>query len=163
MERGLNVLGSFQKPFHIQEFEDVLTNYTKKSQKQLTASDELPPVEELQRATDNEELFLVYQPQVNIVERSVVGFEALVRWKHPTRGMILPSYFIPIAEENGLFSEITTITAKIAIQQQGMWKSQGDSFRVSINISPKILDELDLPEKLETLALKAGADIEHHD
>ncbi|MFT4994120.1 MAG: EAL domain-containing protein (putative c-di-GMP-specific phosphodiesterase class I), partial [Paraglaciecola sp.] len=99
------------------------------------------------------------QPQVSIHDRSLIGVEALIRWKHPIKGMIPPSYFIPLAEENDLIAEITSFTTKAAIRQQGIWKSQGKNLRISVNMSPKILDDLELPEKLETCVKSLGADI----
>ena len=101
----------------------------------------------------------MYQPQINMADRAVVGVEALIRWKHPTKGMIPPGYFIPIAEENDLIGAVTSFVVRAAIEQQGLWKVKGKNLRVSINMSPKILDDLDIPEKLASYANDAGADI----
>ncbi|PKH03723.1 hypothetical protein CXF72_04910, partial [Psychromonas sp. MB-3u-54] len=122
-------------------------------------NNDLASVEELAQAIKDDTLFLVYQPQVTISNREVVGVEALVRWKHPTKGMIPPDYFIPMAEENGLIAAITIFTTKTAIRQQGIWRSQGRNMRMSINMYPKILDDLDLPSKIEACVKALGADI----
>ena len=158
-ERGVNVLASFQKPFHVVDFEAALKKYKPMKSRSARASIEKPSTSELRQAINNKELFLVYQPQISLTDRSVIGFESLVRWKHPTKGMIPPGIFIPFAEENGLIADITTFTTESAIRQQGIWKSQGHNYRVSLNMSPKLLDNLDMPENLESYALKVGADI----
>jgi len=157
-EQSISVLGTLQKPFRAEELEVILNKYIKSPLKTAAIAN-LVSVEELEQAIKDEALFLVYQPQVSIRDRELMGVEALVRWKHPIKGMIPPDYFIPMAEENGLITEITSFTTKAAICQQGIWKSQGNNLRMSINMSPKILDDLDLPEKLEACANHLGADV----
>ncbi|ABM03786.1 regulatory protein for cyclic-di-GMP, EAL domain protein [Psychromonas ingrahamii 37] len=157
-EQGISVLGTLQKPFRAKELEDVLNKYIKYSPI-FAVNNDLASVEELAQAIKEKALFLVYQPQVTISDREVVGVEALVRWKHPTKGMIPPDYFIPMAEENGLIAAITMFTTKTAIRQQGIWRTQGRNMRMSINMSPKILDDLDLPSKIEACVKALGADI----
>jgi predicted signal transduction protein with EAL and GGDEF domain len=61
---------------------------------------------DLEGAIERDELFLVYQPFLNLRENRVIGFEALLRWQHPARGLIFPAEFIPIAEESGLIHSI---------------------------------------------------------
>jgi EAL domain-containing protein (putative c-di-GMP-specific phosphodiesterase class I)/ActR/RegA family two-component response regulator len=157
-EQGISVLGALQKPFRAKELEDVLNKYIKCSPRSAVNLD-LASVEELAQAIKDKALFLVYQPQVTISNREIVGVEALVRWKHSTKGMIPPSYFIPLAEENGLIAAITLFTSQAAIRQQGIWRTQGSNIRMSLNISPRILDDLDLPSQLEASAKALGADI----
>ncbi|MFT5658053.1 MAG: EAL domain-containing protein (putative c-di-GMP-specific phosphodiesterase class I) [Gammaproteobacteria bacterium] len=157
-EQGVSVLGTLQKPFRAQELEVILNRYAKSSP-QVAANNDFISVDTLAQAIKDKVLFLVYQPQVSINDREVIGVEALVRWKHPVKGMIPPNYFIPMAEENDMIGAITSITSKAAIRQQGIWKSQGKSLRMSINMSPKVFDDLDLPEKIEACASALGADI----
>jgi EAL domain-containing protein (putative c-di-GMP-specific phosphodiesterase class I)/FixJ family two-component response regulator len=157
-EQGISVLGWLQKPFRAQQLEDILNKYVKASPK-AAAHNTLITVDELAQAIENKALYLVYQPQVSIIDRRVIGVEALVRWKHPIKGMIPPSYFIPMAEENNLIQEITSLTTKAAIRQQGIWKKQGKNLRMSINMSQKVLDDLELPSKLAACATSLGADL----
>ena len=157
-EQGITVLGTLQKPFRAQELEVILNTYVKSPLK-IVANNDLVSVDELAQAINDKVLSLHYQPQVSIKNREVIGVEALVRWKHPVKGMIPPSYFIPMAEENNLIADITLFTTKGAIRQQGIWKNQGKNIRMSVNMSPKILDDLDLPEKLQTCASTLGADV----
>ena len=161
LEQGVKVLGVLQKPFRSEDLEKVLNKFEKVSAKSAPNSDNggLPSLDELKQAIIDKELFLHFQPQVEIRSRKVVGVEALARWSHRDKGMIPPSYFIPLAEENDLMHNITFATATKAIQQQGIWKEQGTNLRVSINMSPKSLYNLNVPEDLETYAKEANADI----
>lgn len=93
--------------------------------------------EELADAIKNDEFFLMYQPKINIKLDCVEGFEALIRWKHPIKGVISPSTFIPIAEECGLIREIEFWVLENIMKNIADWKSRGiDMGRISINISP---------------------------
>lgn len=161
VEQGITVLGALQKPFRAQGLAALLEKYVRSISEPARSSDrnELPSLNELRQAISREELFMHFQPQIIISSREFIGVEALVRWNHPSKGMIPPSYFIPLAEENNLISEITTFTATRSIQQQGIWKEQGKNLRLSINMSPKLLYDLDMPEDLESYAIEVGADI----
>ncbi len=148
LEQGLSVLGTLQKPFYMKELKELLLQYVPQPFTKPTHSRVLPTVDELRYAVTNEELFLAYQPQINIENRTVTGVEALARWKHPTKGMIPPIDFIPLAEEHNLISDITSFVIREAIRQQVEWKENGIFLRMSVNMSPKNLDELDMPERL---------------
>lgn len=158
-EQNINVLASLQKPILPEDLEKVFAMYVPEQSSRYAAGvDELPSVDELRQAIDRHELFLVFQPQVKIANRALCGFEALLRWKHPDKGMISPGYFIPLAEENGLIADITTYTNKAAIGQLGAWEHEGLNTRVSINMSPLVLTDLGLPEQLTGQAEENGVD-----
>ena len=96
------------------------------------------------------EFLLHYQPQVDIASNSIVGCEALVRWKHPTRGMLSPILFIPIAEESGLIKELGLWVMKEACSQQVYWCNQGlPQLRMAINISSRQFLSQDLISQLK--------------
>ncbi|MDD4505111.1 MAG: EAL domain-containing protein, partial [Sulfurospirillaceae bacterium] len=87
------------------------------------------------------ELVLHYQPQINLQSEQIVGFEALIRWNHPSKGLILPSCFIYIAEESELIIEIGKWVIKEAMQQMKMWYDEGlNPGKVAINFAGKQLD-----------------------
>jgi EAL domain-containing protein (putative c-di-GMP-specific phosphodiesterase class I)/FixJ family two-component response regulator len=159
IEQGMNVLGVLSKPFLVKQLEEVLTKYVEYTPVQTTHFSQPPSVSDIQSAIENEEFFMMYQPQINMVNRDVIGVEALVRWKHPLRGLIPPGVFIPIAEENNLMKEISLFVTNTAIRQQANWLKLGMNLRMSINISPKNLDDLLLPEKLASCANEMGASI----
>ncbi|MCP4078112.1 MAG: EAL domain-containing response regulator [Gammaproteobacteria bacterium] len=160
-EHGITVLGTLQKPFRAHELKNVLLQYTPSSPAPVGSTDnnEMPSLNEFRQAIKQEELFMCYQPQIAIASREVVGVEALVRWKHPTKGIIPPNYFIPLAEKNELIADVTYYSVRTAIRQQGLWRKKGKNLRVSINMSPKVLDDLDMPEKMSICSTEMGADI----
>lgn len=101
----------------------------------------------LYRALEHKELSVHYQPQVSLETGKVFGFEALLRWRHPTLGMISPAVFIPLAEKNGLINSIGEWVLHTACQQLKVWHSMGfPHYAVAVNLSaiqlhnPKITD-----------------------
>lgn len=104
------------------------------------ASERLEMEEQLRQAIVNDELFLVYQPQVDVERREVVGVEALIRWDNKKLGMVSPVRFIPVAEETGLIYDIGGWILYMACQDLAAWNSAGHTdLRMSINISSRQL------------------------
>ena len=92
----------------------------------------------LRRAIDRGELLLLYQPKVGVRDGQMSGVEALVRWQHPTQGMISPSEFVPVAEDAGLMAAIGEWVLHTACRQLRAWREQGlPSLRMAVNISPR--------------------------
>jgi diguanylate cyclase (GGDEF)-like protein/PAS domain S-box-containing protein len=90
----------------------------------------------LRKALEQNEFILFYQPQMDIRSGNIVGVEALIRWKHPERGMIPPFEFIPLAEETGLIAPIGEWVLNTACRQSKEWQKQGNArLCVSVNIS----------------------------
>ena len=95
---------------------------------------------DLRSALANRELFLVYQPQLDLATGEVVCAEALLRWKHPTRGLISPAIVLPVLEETGLLESIGRWTLQTALAELSRWKQQGLSIRrVAINVATRQL------------------------
>lgn len=93
---------------------------------------------ELRFAVERDELFLVYQPIVGMQSMRVLGFEALVRWQHPQRGLLSPIEFIPVAEETGIIEEIDQWVLREACQQQAAWRAEFGAKQpmgVNVNVS----------------------------
>ncbi len=112
---------------------------------------------ELRRALEREELLLHYQPQVSVKTGSITGMEALVRWQHPVRGMVMPSEFIPLAEETGLIIPISDWVLRTACRQSRSWKEEGyDVPAVSINISSQQFQQKDLVQTISRTLDEAG-------
>jgi EAL domain-containing protein (putative c-di-GMP-specific phosphodiesterase class I) len=100
----------------------------------------------LQQALKQQEFKLYYQPQVNINNGQIQGIEALLRWQHPELGMVSPTSFIKLAEQNGLIVPIGEWVLKTACTQNKLWQSQGlSTLRVSVNLSSVQLQQPNLP------------------
>ncbi len=92
----------------------------------------------LRKALKNEELYLLYQPQIDVRSSEIVGVEALVRWRHPERGIISPTEFIPLAEETGLIVPIGEWVLRTACNQARMWQRLTQrQVRMAVNLSAK--------------------------
>ena len=116
---------------------------------------------ELRRAVDAGELVLHYQPKMSLTEDRVTSVEALVRWRHPQRGLLEPSHFIPFAEQTGYISAITRWVLARAIEQCGVWERTGLRIRMCVNVSARDLrleDELVhlISSSLQAAELPAG-------
>lgn len=158
---NLHVAASLTKPVAINEFLSVLELLENKApaDNALVEKNSVS-VPELENAIKNNELVLFYQPQVNIKTKKLSGVEALVRWKHPEKGMIFPDQFISLAEDNDLIGALTERVIYIAVTQSKLWKDEGFNTVISVNISADNIINLDLPEKLKKLTSEynIGAD-----
>ena len=111
---------------------------------------------DLKKAVDNDELALIYQPRVALGESGEHFVEALVRWQHPTRGLVPPSEFVPLAEQTGYIRIITQWVLSHAVAQCAEWRNRGLPMNVSVNISACDLVNSDLPARLEQMFEKEG-------
>ena len=102
-------------------------------------------VGELRRALDQGELVLYYQPKLNLRNGSVERVEALLRWQHPTRGLLPPSEFIEPAEQTGLIHPLTRHVIQTALQQCRQWHERGTPLDVAVNLSMRNLSDPDFP------------------
>jgi len=94
----------------------------------------------LHRALEREELFLVYQPKMELRTGRVTGVEALMRWRHPTLGMVSPAQFIPIAEDSGLIDSMGQWALEVACRDARRWQDEGRPVQVSVNLSARQLN-----------------------
>jgi diguanylate cyclase (GGDEF)-like protein len=106
---------------------------------------------ELRRAIDQQQLLLHYQPKIDAHTSQVLGVEALVRWQHPTHGLIPPGDFIPLAERTGLIGPLTHYVLDAALQQCHDWRQDGHELPVAVNISARRLLDLDFPDEVAGL------------
>lgn len=116
---------------------------------------------ELRAAIDNGQLLLHYQPKIDLSSGRTVGVEALVRWKHPTRGLIFPDNFIPLAERTGLINPLTTAVIVGALQQGRAFLQQGFSLGVSVNLSARNLHDPRFCTGLLEMVSDAGFPLSH--
>jgi EAL domain-containing protein (putative c-di-GMP-specific phosphodiesterase class I) len=147
---GLRMLGTLSKPIEIEALEAACRRTLE------------PRVEverlELERALQRSELLLHWQPKVRLPSGALYGVEALARWLHPDRGMLMPGDFIPWFERTDLIARLTRYVVSAAMSQQAAWKREGLDLGAAVNLSPRLLQDLDLPDDLATLAREAGVD-----
>jgi diguanylate cyclase (GGDEF)-like protein len=113
----------------------------------------------LRKALKNEELYLLYQPQIDVRSTEIVGVEALVRWRHPERGIISPTEFIPLAEETGLIVPIGEWVLRTACNQARAWqKGTQRAVRMAVNLSAKQFKDENLTQIVISALHDTGLD-----
>jgi predicted signal transduction protein with EAL and GGDEF domain len=112
---------------------------------------------DLRRALDgDDELFLNYQPKITLDGERIEGLEALLRWQHPTQGLIPPGDFIPVAEGTGIILRLTERVLNLALAQQRLWLDDGRPVPVAVNLSTRCLLDADLPNLVGRLLAEYG-------
>jgi diguanylate cyclase len=112
---------------------------------------------ELRRALDRaDELVLHYQPKVELAGERLSGVEALLRWRHPDRGLVEPADFIPAAEKTGLIHRLNTHVLTLAIRQVRCWLDDGYRVAVAVNLSARCLHDTTLPGRVAQLLMAHG-------
>jgi EAL domain-containing protein (putative c-di-GMP-specific phosphodiesterase class I) len=156
---GLKLRASVQKPVNLKSLKEILSKRgdTKQpSQPGARGSDGSADPESLRRAITDHQLFVHYQPQYHIKTRKLAGMEALVRWQHPTRGVLPAAAFIEAFETAGLIDELTWVVVKKVLADKNAWRSRDRNIAVSLNISTRSLRDLSLPEKLQSVITDHG-------
>ncbi len=110
----------------------------------------------LHRAMEREELFLVYQPKLELATGCITGVEALMRWQHPTLGMVSPAQFIPIAEDTGLIESMGHWALEVACRDALRWQQEGHPVQVSVNLSSRQLNRPRLVEEVAQILAQSG-------
>ncbi|MBI5745750.1 MAG: EAL domain-containing protein [Nitrospirae bacterium] len=107
-------------------------------------------ISELRHSIDSDQMFLLYQPKIDLKTGSPVGVESLVRWQHPRLGVIPPNQFIALAEHTGLIKDLTLWVIKESLKQSRIWKQEGLQVCVAVNLS---MQNLQVPELLKQIKL----------
>jgi diguanylate cyclase (GGDEF)-like protein/PAS domain S-box-containing protein len=106
---------------------------------------------ELREALSGDEIVVHYQPEVDLITGAIAGAEALVRWRHPERGLLEPAQFLFVAETSDLIADLDDLVLREACRQAAIWRAempQGEDFTVSVNISERRLADPDLSAKI---------------
>jgi EAL domain-containing protein (putative c-di-GMP-specific phosphodiesterase class I) len=119
-----------------------------------------PQSSDLRRALERREFVLYYQPEVELATRRIVGLEALIRWRHPDRGLVAPMEFIPSAEDSGMILPIGDWGLAEACRQIQVWTSEDprhSSLRVAVNLSARQFERQGLADHVDSLLQQSGA------
>jgi diguanylate cyclase (GGDEF)-like protein/PAS domain S-box-containing protein len=111
-------------------------------------------VERIRLALEMSEFVLYYQPKVNMRSGQIIGAEALIRWQHPEKGLLLPAVFLPVIEDHALAVFIGEWVIDTALTQIELWRSAGLDMKVSVNIGARQLQQSDFVERLKSILAK---------
>jgi diguanylate cyclase (GGDEF)-like protein len=119
-------------------------------------STRLQRVEELRTAMATDQLVLHYQPKIDLDTGDVHAVEALVRWEHPTRGLMYPDDFLHLVEESGLMPTLTRVVLAKALEEVAHWHAQGRPLTIAVNLSASSLVDSDLPRQVASMLATRG-------
>lgn len=118
-----------------------------------------PTKGELANAILENQLFLSFQPKMDLQRDQIMGVEVLVRWQDPQRGVLYPDSFIPLAEQSGLMLPLTWRVIELALEQQAEWQSRGWNLNVAINIPADFIQAEGVLEAFDQIALRSGVEL----
>lgn len=116
-------------------------------------------LQDIWNAIAQDQFFPHFQPKVALQGMELIGVEALMRWKHPTLGVLLPGVFLPLTADNFLFDDLTAIMLEKSISQCRKWRRLGLDIEVSVNLSPDLLLDPGLSDRIEAKIIEHG--VEH--
>jgi EAL domain-containing protein (putative c-di-GMP-specific phosphodiesterase class I)/DNA-binding NarL/FixJ family response regulator len=152
----ITALGHVQKPVRPKVLEELIEKWAPAAADRRRLGRAAFAAEEVRAAIANGELINFYQPMVAVATGEPVGIEALVRWRHPTHGMVFPDQFIGIAESNGFIGDLTRAVLNAAFKQTRVWRDANLALQISVNVSTEDLASLDFPDILARCAASAG-------
>ncbi|HET7370199.1 MAG TPA: EAL domain-containing response regulator, partial [Gammaproteobacteria bacterium] len=162
MEHHLDVAGTLGKPFRTAELRGIIDRARQDGKRgptnPQTRPDTMVDEADLERAVREREFEVVYQPKVRCTTGALVGFEALVRWRHPELGLIMPDRFIPLSEATGLIDPLTSLVVEQAVDWIMGLQVDGDPPALAINISARNLTNADCTDRLDEFCRGAGFD-----
>jgi EAL domain-containing protein (putative c-di-GMP-specific phosphodiesterase class I) len=153
----LRLLGFLQKPFEQQDVVNLLNNFASVNDNaETTTPDPVVSALELHEGIEKGQIIPFFQPRVEISTHKIVGIEALARWQHPNKGLIMPNTFIPLAEENGMIAELGNAMLDCSIKQGAVWLADGLELKLAINVTAIEMEDISFPDRLTSLAKTHG-------
>jgi EAL domain-containing protein (putative c-di-GMP-specific phosphodiesterase class I)/FixJ family two-component response regulator len=156
---GLSTVGHLEKPFRVTDLEEILKKHAQSIAAPITRPKSSIAVDDtdLRKAIERDEFVLHYQPQIDIATGNVTGLEALVRWKHPDRGLIFPDDFIARLEELGLIDQLSLLVFDRGLTEMcKLADKSGLTPMLSLNVSALSLNDLKFPDTLAALIAAHG-------
>ncbi|HXH03253.1 MAG TPA: EAL domain-containing response regulator [Candidatus Competibacteraceae bacterium] len=154
---GLNILATLQKPLELAALQRVLEAFYR-AERSSPSVIQLIAQGELEEAIHNGAILPYYQPQLDLRTLQVTGAEVLARWHHPQHGLLPPADFIALAESTGLIEALTFSLLRQALQDFNFLLAVQPGLRLSVNLSPLLLEDLELPERIHTLLEDHGVE-----
>ena len=148
IEHELRVLGVFEKPATSARLSELLDGVDQIDEEGTLRMGEPFTLSDLRDAIRGGHLDTWFQPKIDVASYEVVGVEALVRWQHPHKGMIRPSAFVSMAEEQGLIGDLTDLVCNKALQYGSRLRRHGHALGIAINISVDSLTDLAWPDRI---------------
>jgi EAL domain-containing protein (putative c-di-GMP-specific phosphodiesterase class I) len=145
---GITLLGAIEKPVTPEKLRALIDRYAPPKAKTRKAAGPAIPLEEIKRGLSAREFEPFFQPKVSLTDGSVVGAEALARWRHPQKGVLAPYAFITEMENNGLIDALTWIVLEKSAEMCREWRAKGLQATVSVNLSLKSLSDPGLAERI---------------
>ncbi len=148
----LDIVGYVEKPLTAEGLNGILAKTGQKRQRAETAVDDAPSEAELLDAIRDGQIQIAVQPKVDMRSSAVLGVEALVRWRHPQRGLLPPGRFVPVAEAGAAADPLFHTVLSQSLRAAARWRSLGLNLKIAVNISTANLGSLNLPDRLAQAA-----------
>ena len=156
MSYGISLLGVVEKPLSIVKIMPLLLRHFSQTLSPPRPPIALSSIDEIRTGISGGQFGPYFQPKVDMRSSALVGVEALMRWHHPTRGLVPPAAFIPVMESGGLISSVTMVMIKESLTHCCRWRDLGLDVPIAVNISVESLRDTSLPDQIEELTRAAG-------
>jgi EAL domain-containing protein (putative c-di-GMP-specific phosphodiesterase class I) len=145
---GLDVIAALEKPLTIQTLNNFFDTVSAQGKQGAPANHA--------EAIASGQFTLFYQPVVNLMTREVKGVEALARWQHPERGLLMPDEFLDQVTNDGLMQTLTEFVIKTSVRQASAWHQTGERFTLAMNVTASTLLDLALPDRIADMCKQNG-------
>ena len=156
-EYGLQVLSNVEKPVTREKMRRVIDQYRKedraKNPEKWSGSFSK---EDIMEGLNNNEFTVWYQPKVRMSDGAWVSSEVLARWQHPEHGVVMPARFVPVMEKAEIIDQLTWKQVHGIVEDLCGWQREGRDISVAVNLSPTLLDDMEMPGKLEEIMAHHG-------
>ncbi|MEM7068683.1 MAG: EAL domain-containing response regulator [Pseudomonadota bacterium] len=154
---NLNLIGQLNKPISKDALDSVFLNFERKEVLETSPSEKvIVTQEEFSHALYNGEIRPFYQPKVDVLTGRIIGAESLARWDKPGAGLVAPTHFVEFAEKNGRIDDLTFQLYKQVLTDVQTFIRHDENHKLAINLSPAMLHNVSLPDRLQGLMKEAG-------